>query len=128
MNVLKVCTTSITLMGFLCSAAVAADAIKGRELFNDPKLGNGASGKSCNSCHADGAGLEETGGKNKFVVMGKTVFRLEEAVNLCIEHRMKGRALDPKSPAMADIIAYINSLKGKAPALAPKKRAVSTGC
>ncbi len=98
-----------------------------KALFNDPKLG-GASGKSCNSCHADGSGLETAGGKKEFKIMGKTVASIEAAVNICIERRMKGKALNPKSADMANLTAYIKSLKGKASILAPKKRTAATGC
>ena len=127
MNVLKVWIVSITTTGLLFSTAFAADATKGKALFNDPKLG-GASGKSCNSCHADGSGLETAGGMKEFKLMGKTVTRLEDAVNICIESRMKGKALGSKSAYMANLTAYIKSLKGKASILAPKKRTAATGC
>ncbi len=126
MNVLKVWIVSITTTGLLFSTAFAADATKGKALFNDSKLG--ASGKSCNSCHADGSGLEKAGGKKEFKLMGKTVTRLEDAVNICIERRMKGKALGPKSADMANLTAYIKSLKGKASIFAPKKRTAATGC
>lgn len=127
MNILKVWVVSVTTAGLLISTAFAGDAAKGKALSNDPKLGNSGSNKSCNSCHADGSGLETAGEKKEFKLMGKTVTRLEDAVNMCIERRMKGKTLGPKSTEMADITAYIKSLK-KAPILAPKKRQAATGC
>jgi cytochrome c len=37
-------------------------------------------------------------------------------VNACIKNALKGKGIDPKSAEMADIVAYLKSLKGKAPA------------
>lgn len=130
MNMLKVFVVSIATAWLLCATAFAADVEKGRTLFNDPKLGKGNSGKSCNSCHANGSGLEAAGGQKEFTVMGKKVARLEDAVNLCIKNRMKGKALGPRSEEMANLTAYIKSLKenAQAPILTPKKRTAATGC
>jgi len=44
--------------------------------------------------------------------MGKKQKSLEEAVNFCIENALKGKAINPKSEQMKDIVAYIKSLKG----------------
>jgi len=47
---------------------------------------------------------------------------LEKQVNLCIKNALKGKGIDPKSAEMADIIAYLKSLKRKTPeAATPKK-------
>ncbi|MBI4844326.1 MAG: hypothetical protein HY809_08405 [Nitrospirae bacterium] len=92
-------------------AHAAGDADKGKALFNDPKFAGALNGKSCNSCHPDGRGLESAGGKTEFRIMGKTLKSLEEAVNLCIESAIKGKALDPSSEQMKDIVAYIKSLQ-----------------
>jgi len=40
---------------------------------------------------------------------------LENAVNYCIVNANKGKAIDPKSEDMANIIAYIKSLKVEMP-------------
>ncbi|MBI4825273.1 MAG: hypothetical protein HY807_02480 [Nitrospirae bacterium] len=87
------------------------DAAKGKVLFNDPKLGNGTTGKSCNSCHPNGRNLEHAGEKTAFNIMGKKQGSLEEAVNICIEMPLKGKAIDPKGQDMKDIVSYIKSLK-----------------
>lgn len=116
----------IILVGVLSIIAIAyagGNVEKGKALFNDPKLGT--SGKSCNSCHPDGKGLEQAGTKKEFNIMGKSQKSLEEAVNFCIEMALKGKAIDPKGPDMADIVAYIKSLSGKA---APKKKKAIEGC
>jgi cytochrome c len=46
---------------------------------------------------------------------------LEKQVNACIKGALKGKEIDPKSAEMADIVAYIKSLKGKTPGTTPKK-------
>jgi cytochrome c len=47
---------------------------------------------------------------------------LEEQVNLCIRNALKGKGINPKSAEMADILAYLKSLKGKTPAAATPKK------
>ncbi len=93
-------------------AVAAGNVEKGKALFNDPKLGGGTAGISCNSCHPNGKGLAKAGDMKG----------LEKQVNACIKNALKGKGIDPKSAEMADIVAYIKSLKGKTPAAeAPKK-------
>jgi len=89
---------------------MAGDIGHGKTLFNDPNFGSGTNGKSCNSCHIDGKGLEQAGTKAVFNIMGKTQNSLEEAVNFCIENALKGKAIDPNSQDMKDIVAYIKSI------------------
>ncbi|HAM53204.1 MAG TPA: hypothetical protein DCP92_21825 [Nitrospiraceae bacterium] len=81
-------------------------------MFNDPKLGGGTSGKSCNSCHPDGKGLEMAADEKEWITPAGVSKTLEQAVNTCITLALKGKAINPKSPEMANIVAYINSLKG----------------
>ncbi len=90
---------------------------RGKALFEDPKFAGGV--KSCNVCHPGGRGLKKSADKKEFRIMGKTQKSLEEAVNFCIVQANKGKAIAVDSPEMKDIVAYIKSLKGKAPA--PKK-------
>jgi cytochrome c len=101
---------SITALSF-----AAGDITKGKALFNDPKLGGGTTGKSCNSCHPDGKGLENAGMKKQFNLGGKKQTGLKEAINTCIENALKGKALDKKSQEMKDLVAYIKSLGKKTP-------------
>jgi cytochrome c len=102
---------------------------RGKTLFNDPKFAGGTAGKSCNSCHPGGKGLEMSADKKEFKIMGKTQKSLEEAVNVCIEMANKGKAIDPKSEQMKDIVAYIKSLKGmKMDKEMPKKKKAIEGC
>jgi cytochrome c len=119
MKVFKIALLSVIALGLVFSFAFAAgDVEKGKALFNDPKFAGGTAGKSCNSCHPDGKGLEKSAEKKEFNIMGKKQIGLEEAVNFCIVNANKGKAIDPKSEQMKDIVAYIKSLK---PAEMPKK-------
>lgn len=120
MKVLKIALLSVIALGLVFSFAFAAGEMeKGKALFNDPKFADGTAGKACNSCHPDGKGLEKAAEKKEFNIMGKKQMGLEDAVNFCIVNANKGKALDPKSEQMKDIISYIKSLK--APAEMPKK-------
>jgi len=113
MKALKIALFSAISLSLIFSLAIAAGNVeKGKALFKDPKLGGGTAGMSCNSCHADGKGLEKAADMKG----------LEKQVNLCIKNALKGKGIDPKSADMADIIAYLKSLKGKTPEAAiPKK-------
>jgi len=104
MKILKMVLFSILLFGLSSSLALAAgDAAKGKALFNDTKLG--AAGNSCNSCHPDGKGLEKAAARKD----------LAKVVNSCIENALKGKPINTNSSEMADLIAYIKSVKGKGP-------------
>jgi cytochrome c553 len=105
MKGLKIAIFSMISLTLIFSLAIAAgDMEKGKALFNDPKFGGGTAGVSCNSCHPDGRGLGKAADKKD----------LEKFVNGCIKNALKGKGIDPKSTEMADMVAYIKSLKGKA--------------
>lgn len=109
MKALRLLVLCAVALAFMASGAFAADTAKGKTLFNDVKFAGGTTGKSCNSCHKDGSGIDAA--KKEF--MGGKAKSLEEAVNMCITMMMKGKAIDPKGADMANITAYIKSLKGK---------------
>ncbi len=90
-----------TLLVF--AAQTEASIEKGKVLFNDPKLGT--SGKTCNTCHAGGKGLEMAG----------TQSNLDSTVNACITTPLRGTALDVKSVEMQSLLLYIKSLGEKKP-------------
>ena len=114
MKILRTVLLIIAVFGLIFSVAYGSgDAAKGKALFNDTTFAGAATGKSCNSCHPDGRGLEKSGDRHEFSIMGKTQSSLEEAVNICIEKALKGKAIDPASEEMQDIIAYITSLSSK---------------
>jgi cytochrome c553 len=114
MKTLKITLFSAIATGLIFSFAFGAGNVaKGKILFNDSKLGGGTVGNSCNSCHPDGKGLEKVADRKD----------LEKMVNLCIENALKGKAINPKSEDMVNLVAYLKSLKGKKPAAeAPKKK------
>jgi len=113
MKALKIAMFAVISLSLIFSLAIAAGNVgRGKALFNDPKLGGGTTGTSCNSCHPDGKGLEKAADRKD----------LEKQVNLCIKNALKGKGIDPKSAEMADIIAYIRSLKGKTPAAGTPKK------
>ena len=114
MRPVKIALLSVIALGLIFSFAYAAgDAEKGKALFNDPKFAGGV--KACNSCHPNGKGLEKSGDKKEFQIMGKTQKSLAEAVNTCIVNANKGKAIDANSDQMKQIVAYIKSLKAKKP-------------
>jgi mono/diheme cytochrome c family protein len=126
---------SLKIIALISIAMLLASAVfamhhtpedRGKTLFNDPKLGDGTSGKSCNSCHPDGKGLEGVGSKMMWKNPGGEFKSLEEATNVCITLALKGKALDVKSEQMKDLVAYMKSIKPAAAAPAKKKAAV--GC
>jgi len=122
MDAAKISLFSPVVIGFIFSLAFAAgDAERGRALFNDPKLGGATSGRTCGSCHPDGKGLESAADRKEWKTPAGTSKTLEDAINICITMALKGRALDPKSPEMADMVAYIKSLKDKAGASEKEK-------
>ena len=124
MNVVKLAVLFMIILGLTFSVAFATKHLpeeRGKTLFNDPKFADGTVGKSCNSCHPDGKGLEKSADKKEFNIMGKKQKSLEEAINFCIVNANKGKTLDPKSEQMKDMVAYIKSLKEKAPAEKTKK-------
>lgn len=116
---MKIVKTALLSMAVVClvfsfAFAAAGDAAKGKALFNDPKLGGAPGEQSCGTCHPHGEGMEKAAGKKEFNLGGKTQKSLEEAINMCVENAIKGKALDRKSDQMKNLVAYIKSLKGKA--------------
>jgi len=102
MKIIKLTVLAIIVMvigaSILVAAQQEASVEKGKALFNDPQLGT--SGKTCNSCHISGKGLEKAG-------TGKD---LENTINACITTPLKGKALDVKSIEMKSLVLYIKSL------------------
>lgn len=112
MKLFKIALLSMAAVGLIFSTSFAVKHLpeeRGGSLFKDAKFAGGS--KACNECHPEGRGLEKAADKKEFKIMGKTQKSLEEAVNVCIVNANKGKAIDPKSEQMKDIIAYIKSLK-----------------
>ncbi len=113
MRVFKIALLSMVTVGLVFSLTSAADdSAKGKILFNDPKLGGGTSGMSCNSCHPEGKGLEKASDRKD----------LKEFVNACIQNALKGKAIEPASEEMTNLVAYVKSLKGKTPEAGRSKK------
>ena len=100
--------------GIVFAASQEATIDKGKTLFNDPNLGK--SGKSCNTCHKDGKGLEKV----------TAIKNLEDTVNSCITGALKGKTLDVKSADMQSLVLYIKSFAASNKPGAVKKAPV--GC
>ncbi len=133
MDIVKTAVLALAVVGLVASGAYAAKhkpEERGKVLFNDPKLGGGTSGKSCNSCHPGGKGLEGVAEKKEWATPGGSHKTLEEAVNICITMALKGKEIKKDSKDMKDLVAYLKSLKAKPEAAAPeqKKRKPVVGC
>jgi cytochrome c len=100
----------ITLFVTSLLAFPSGDVKKGEALFHDQTFAGSTTGKSCNSCHINGKGLHGAGIEKECRIMGKYYKTLPEAVNYMIETAIHGKALNPESEEMVDIVAYINSL------------------
>ncbi len=111
MKYLKITVLSVVAVCLVLSVAFAAGYVeKGKALFNDPKAFGGQ--VSCASCHPDGKGLEHSlmKGKKEWANPGGKWLKLEDAINVCIVMANKGKALDPRSADMKNLVAYIKSL------------------
>lgn len=129
MNAVKIAAIVMVVLFATASFVIAKHHTpedRGKALFSDPKLGGGTSGKSCNSCHPGGRGLEGVAEKNEWKSPTGAVKSLEEMVNTCITMALKGKPLDMKSEQMKDLVSYLRTFKAKAGA-APKKKA-PVGC
>lgn len=94
-------------------AQAEGDPAKGKLLFTSPSLGGGKSGKSCQSCHAEGKNLAAdlfAPGRPPFKMGGKTRKNLAAVVNYCIENALAGQAIDPNGEEMANLLAYLKTL------------------
>jgi cytochrome c553 len=103
--------------------AYAANADKGKILFESPRLGGGTTGKSCASCHEGGKGLgSDLFERKQFTIMKMEKKTLADVVNVCIENPLGGKAIDPQGQEMQDLIAYMKTLVTKpAKKKTPKK-------
>jgi len=106
------------------SSALAADAERGKRLFEDPNLGGGTTGNSCATCHENGEGIgKDIFERSKYSIMGVEEPSVAAIVNYCIENPMGGRAIDPKGKDMEDLLAYMMTFTNKM-----KKRRIIEGC
>jgi mono/diheme cytochrome c family protein len=116
MRLLKIILLSVIAVAFVFSSAFATGNVeKGKALFNDAKAFGAPGEKSCSSCHPSGKGLEKAGdkGRKEWKNPAGTWLTLEDASNVCIMMANKGKAIDPRSEEMKDLVAYIKSLGKK---------------
>ena len=84
----------------LAMAADGASPARGKELFTSKQLGT--NGKSCNTCHPDGKGLEKAAAYDEG--------ELATIINQCIKNPLKGKELASASTEMKSLILYVMSL------------------
>jgi len=95
---------------------------RGKGLFNDPSLGT--TKQSCNDCHVAGGTMDSKMGKMdikafrylavkypQYFMMTNSVVTLDQIVNWCIVTPMKGTALMWDDQRLADLVAYVVSVK-----------------
>ena len=93
-------------MALTIGTSVAAEKSSveyGKKLFNDPTLGGSTNDKTCNSCHNNGKGLENSGNNPELVKM----------INTCISGPLQGNKLDGRTVPMRSLKMYIQSLGKK---------------
>jgi cytochrome c553 len=98
-RIMAVAVLAVMLAASSVLAAGKISAEKGKELFNDPKLGNSTNESSCTSCHADGKDLEKAG-ENK---------KLTRLINNCLVTQMEGEKIDGRTASMRSLKLYIKS-------------------
>lgn len=94
-TVLKAFSALVVLMS-AASLCAADPATRGKELFNDKKLGS--NGKSCATCHPDVSKLKQAAAYEDD--------ELVEIINKCIKEALKGKPLPADSQEMKAMIAY----------------------
>ncbi|KPJ52781.1 hypothetical protein AMJ39_06930 [candidate division TA06 bacterium DG_24] len=104
------------------TAELAASVEHGKELFYDESLGT--SGMTCNSCHMEGGtkggkmgdmtirAFDDLGSKYpKYFGMATRVMTLSQVNNWCIVNPLEGEALAWDDQKLADLTAYVASVK-----------------
>ena len=111
-NALSVIVPIALILTFSVAFAMSHKAEeRGKALFENPNFAGGK--KACNSCHPNGQGLSKAGSKADFSIMGKKQNSLEAAINFCIVHANKGKAVAEDSKEMQEMVSFIKSLGPK---------------
>ena len=92
---------ALQLAATLSLAANQSPVERGRELFNNSKLGS--NGKSCSSCHPGGKDLDNAAAYDSK--------KLENIVNRCITNALNGTALEVGSPDLSAMVTYLKTLR-----------------
>lgn len=110
---MKTITTLIAAVtiALVAGNCLAADAQRGKLLFESPTFGGGTSGKSCLTCHEHGRDFSpETLSRKAYTIMDNPVATLGGVINFCIEVALRGEAIPENSEDMQDLIAYLSLL------------------
>jgi len=99
---------TVTLLAASCALVLFALPVQAEEasvelghtLFNDAGLGASKNDKSCNTCHANGKGMEKAGAKADLAAL----------INKCILGPLEGQGISEDSVAMQSLMLYIKSL------------------
>jgi cytochrome c peroxidase len=99
----------VTALLLVSHAALATDskpsAELGKQLFDGPSLGT--NGKSCSTCHQSERKLGVLASKSSW--FGGNAKTLEQAINICIQSTLKGKALPEDSVEIQSIALYMRS-------------------
>ena len=100
---------------------VPPTAAAGKDLFHSTGLGT--NGKSCDSCHPGGRGLEGVSAKSSWSAGGADFDSMEGAINACVKGALKGPSLSENSYQTKALALYLGGYKAveasKAPPAAP---------
>lgn len=91
---------ALFVLATVATAAGWPSVERGNELFNSTLLG--ANGKSCDSCHPEGKGLEEAAANDE-----KTLAKI---ANRCIVKSLNGKALAVGTPELTSLVMYLKTL------------------
>lgn len=102
-NALFILALSGVAMTSVALASGGASLERGKALFNDAGLAHSSNGRSCSSCHAGGAKLENANRNPD----------LAGQINRCIKGALNGKPLDKNSSDMRSLVMYVQSLADK---------------
>ena len=99
---------TVTLLAASCALLLFALPVQaeepsvalGKALFSNPGLGASKNDKTCNTCHADGKGMEKAGARSD----------LASVINQCIRGPLQGEGINEDTVAMESLKLYIKSL------------------
>ena len=90
----------LVLFTMLPVQAEEASIELGHTLFNDAGLGASKNDTTCNTCHANGEGLEKAGAREDLAAL----------INKCIKGPLQGEGINEETVAMQALKLYIQSL------------------
>jgi len=98
--------TALLLSSHSVQAADSKPSVElGKSLFSSPSLGT--NGKSCATCHQSERKLGVLAAKSAW--FGGNAKTLEQAINLCIQSTLKGKALPEDAVEIQSVALYMRS-------------------